>query len=246
MLELTSIQWTFAALAALVFGITKTGVPGIGMVGIVLIASVMDVKQSVGFVLPLLVMADIFAVAYYRRHAEWKHLIRLMPPALVGILIGYFWLDRITPGQLRPLLGLIVITLLGLDLWNNTRKQRITVPDHWGLAMAVGVVAGVTTMLANAAGPLIMLYFLAMRFDKHRFIGTSAWYFLVLNCIKVPFQINLGNITLASFLTNLALLPAVVVGALCGVFVLRRIPQRGFAVSVKILAGIAALKLLFS
>jgi len=235
MLELTSIQWTFAALAALVFGITKTGVPGIGMIGIVLIASVMDVKQSVGFVLPLLVMADIFAVAYYRRHAEWKHLIRLMPPALVGILIGYFWLDRITPGQLRPLLGLIVITLLGLDLWNNTRKQRIT-----------GVVAGVTTMLANAAGPLIMLYFLAMRFDKHRFIGTSAWYFLVLNCIKVPFQIDLGNITLASFLTNLALLPAVVVGALCGVFVLRRIPQRGFAVSVKILAGIAALKLLFS
>jgi uncharacterized protein len=244
MLDFDVTQWILVALAAMVFGVTKTGIPGIGILGIVLVASVMDTKLSTGFVLPLLIMADIVAVAYYRRHAEWKHLFRLMPPALVGIAIGYFLMERIDGGQLRPILGGIVIVLLALDLWRNTRETPPAIPDHWGFAVAVGVVAGITTMLANAAGPLIVLYFLAMKFDKERFIGTAAWYFLILNCIKVPLQMQLGNITAESFMTDLALLPAVLIGATCGVLILKRIPQTWFVIIVKVLTLAAAVKLL--
>ena len=244
MLEFDATQWILVALAAMVFGVTKTGIPGIGILAIVLTASAMDTKLSTGFVLPLLIMADIVAVAYYRRHAEWKHLFRLMPPALAGIAIGYFLMEPIDGGQLRPMLGGIVIALLALDLWRNTRKTPPKIPDHWGFAVAVGVVAGITTMLANAAGPLIVLYFLAMKFDKERFIGTAAWYFLILNCIKVPLQMKLGNITAESFLTNLALLPAVLFGAICGVAILKRIPQKWFVITVKVLTLAAAVKLL--
>jgi hypothetical protein len=241
--------WVFFVLAALVVGITKTGIPGIGILAVVLLAAGMEnAKESVGFLLPLLIMGDVFAVAYYRRHAQWRHLVRLLPAALVGIGIGFFLMDAVTPELLRPVIGGIALLLLGLDFWWRLGNAERTLPAHWAVAAPVGVAAGVTTMLANAAGPLIVIYFLAMRFEKRRFIGTAAWYFLLLNTVKVPLFLAQDPplITGASFRANLALLPAVLGGAVAGVFVLTRLPQRWFVVVVKVLTLAAAVKLIFS
>jgi hypothetical protein len=239
------VGWLTLAVCGAVVGVAKTGVPGIGIMAVVAVASVMDTKQSVGFMLPLLIVGDVFAVAYYRRHAVWSQLVKLMPAALAGIVIGYFLMDRIDSGQLRHILGAIVIVLLALDFWYSRGENR-KVPSHWIFGVLVGMAAGITTMLANAAGPLITLYFLAMRFDKRRFIGTAAWYFMVLNWVKVPFFLAQDPplITTQTLASDLLVAPAVVAGALLGVFVLKRIPQIWFVLTVKTLTLLAALRLL--
>jgi hypothetical protein len=97
--------WVVLVVAGLIIGITKTGIPGIGILAVVSVASVMNPKASVGFVLPMLITGDIFAVVYYRRHAVWRHLLRLLPPALAGILVGYWLLGRIESDELGPIIG---------------------------------------------------------------------------------------------------------------------------------------------
>ena len=238
-----AVGWTALAVGAMLFGLTKTGIPGISILAVVLMASVMDAKQSVGLVLPLLITGDIFTVIYYRRHAVWRHLLRLMPPALVGIGVGFALLGQVEGADLGPIVGGIVLLLLAVELCRSLRKPE-RIPSHWGVAAGIGLLAGVTTMFANAAGPLLVIYFTAMRFDKEKFIGTAAWYFLTLNCVKVPLFGYHGMITAGSLRADLYLVPAVLAGAVLGVVVLRRIPQRAFVVVVKVLAAAGAIKLI--
>ena len=237
-----AIGWTVLAVGAMLFGLTKTGIPGISILAVVLMASVMDPKQSVGLVLPLLITGDIFTVIYYRRHAVWRHLLRLMPSALVGIGIGFALLGQLEGADLGPIVGGIVL-LLAVELGRSLRQSE-RIPSHWSVAAGIGLLAGITTMFANAAGPLLVIYFTAMRFDKHKFIGTAAWYFLTLNCIKVPLFWHHDMITAESLRTDLCLVPAVLTGAVLGVVVLKRIPQRAFVVVVKVLAAAGATKLI--
>jgi uncharacterized protein len=191
-------------------------------------------------------VGDVFAVAYYRRHAIWSHLFRLLPYAAAGIVIGYFALDHVNDRQLRPIIGSIVLIMLALSYWRTWRGgDRLAVPSgHWFPAI-IGLSAGVTTMMANAAGPILVIYFLAMRLPKDAFIGTGAWYFLLLNCFKVPFSADLNLINGDSLRFNLILAPLIVVGALAGVPVARRLPERAFAIAVQWLAALGAIKLLF-
>jgi len=238
-----AIGWTVLAVGAMLFGLTKTGIPGISILAVVLMASVMDPKQSVGLVLPLLITGDIFTVIYYRRHAVWRHLLRLMPSALVGIGIGFALLGQLEGADLGPIVGGIVLLLLAVELGRSLRQSE-RIPSHWSVAAGIGLLAGITTMFANAAGPLLVIYFTAMRFDKHKFIGTAAWYFLTLNCIKVPLFWHHDMITAESLRTDLCLVPAVLTGAVLGVVVLKRIPQRAFVVVVKVLAAAGATKLI--
>lgn len=254
MLELSTAGWALVAIAALVVGISKTGVPGIGILAVVVLVFAVgaeNAKKSVGLLLPALICGDIIAVAWYRRHAQWKHLLRLLPPAALGIVAGFLlalWLKQINQDQqLGRIIGAIVLAMLILKRWWDWRGQRAggepPVPDHISIALVIGALAGVTTMLANAAGPLLIIYLLAMRLDKHAFIGTAAWYFLLLNVFKVPFMSYLGWITLDSLKVNLIMLPMIVAGAAAGIYIFRKIPQRVFAITVEVLAALAAIKL---
>ena len=249
-------EWALLAGFGLLVGVSKTGMPGIGILGVVLLLwlmeSEMSAAQAVGFMLPMLIAGDLCAVAYYRRRAEWRTLLRLMPWAALGIVIGWqiMWLLKGAEAGtesdilLRRIIGGIVVALLALDLWRNTRKALPQIPTQWWVAGAVGVVAGITTTLSNAAGPLIVIYFAAMQFEKQKFIGTAAWYFLALNCFKIPFFIDLDMMRFDLVKAGLMLVPAIVAGACIGVLVLRRIPQKWFVIVVKTLAAAGAVKLL--
>jgi uncharacterized membrane protein YfcA len=109
----------------------------------------------------------------------------------------------------------------------------------------MGLLAGITTMMANAAGPVMAIYLLAMQLPKTEFVGTGAWFFFVINWLKVPFSVNLDLITAQTIKFNLTMLPLIVVGAVAGILILKRIPQKAFGVLVQILAAAAAVKLLF-
>jgi uncharacterized membrane protein YfcA len=244
-MDLNAIQWAVAIVSAIIIGMSKTGLPGVGILCVPLMATILPAKASTGIVLPMLIFADIFAVVYYHRHAVWPHLVRLMPWALAGIIIGYFIMHHITDFQLKPIIGAIVLAMLALNyLRNKFNSDGLYIPTQWYFAAAMGLAAGITTMLANAAGPIMIIYLLAMRLPKNEFIGTGAWYFLILNWVKVPFSMSLGLITAASLKFNLILFPFVGLGAVAGIFLLQWIPQKLFNIAVQVLAVLAALNML--
>lgn len=238
-------QWLIAAVGALMIGMSKTGLPGIGILSVPLMAMILPAKASTGIVLPMLIFADIFAVAYYRRHAVWGHILRLMPWALAGIFAGFLVMGQISNEQLKPVIGIIVLGMLGLNYLRERKGGQMHVPSQWWFAAVLGLAAGVTTMLANAAGPIMIIYLLAMRLEKKEFIGTGAWYFLILNWVKVPFSMSLGLINAESLQFNLTLFPFVLIGIGAGIFLLHRMPEKVFNIAVVTLAVVSAVNMLW-
>jgi uncharacterized membrane protein YfcA len=244
--ELAPWRWLLGAACAFFVGVAKTGVPGLGiMVVPLMVVAVGDARLSAGWLLPLLCAADLFAVAYYRRHAQARRLFSLAPWVLGGMALGAVALGG--PEQiLRRVVGAIVLAMIGVHLY---RKRRAAAPLEPGgrervQAAPYGVVAGFATMVANAAGPVMNAYLLAKRLPKEEFIATGAWFFLVINLSKLPVYAGHHLISARSLLFDAALLPAVALGALSGRALFRRLPQRGFELAVLGLTAAAALLLL--
>jgi uncharacterized membrane protein YfcA len=246
MLEhLTAAQWALAIVASLFIGMAKTGIAGIGTLAVAMYALIFPSRASVGIVLPLLIVGDIFAITAYRAHAEWKHLWRLFPWAGAGILAGYLVMNRIDGRQTQVLIGCLLIAMVGLHAW----RKRVGAPpasysSYWYAAF-VGVFAGFATMTANAAGPLMVLYLLMMGLPKLQFMGTSAWFFCAVNLVKVPLVLNLGLLTADSLSLNAALVGFVIVGALAGKWVLHHIAQSQFEFITLVSTVLAAIKMLW-
>ena len=205
----------------------KTGLGGLGLVVVPLLANVFGSKSSTGILLILLIMADFFGVYYYHRHAELKKIIQLIPSALVGIVVGVYIGDKISDLHFQILLGIIIasgafMTFVKIDVKRNKR-----------LSMLVGFLGGFITMVGNAAGPIMSIYFLSMGFEKNKFIGTAAWFFLFVNLIKVPFHIIFWKtITFEVFMFDIILFPLILIGALIGVWVVKKIPERPYKIFV--------------
>lgn len=238
-------QWVLAGVAAFLVGVSKTGISGLGMLFVVMFAQIMPAKQATGIVLPLLCCGDLVAVASYRKHANWSHLWKLFPWTAAGVFLGFLAMNRIDEHQARLLIGTIVLALIGLHLFRRARAGQGE-PEHgaW-FPPLVGVLAGFTTLVANAAGPLMAIYLLAMRLPKMEYMGTGAVFFMLLNLFKVPFMVNLGLINARSFTLNLWLAPAVFVGALVGKKLLASLNQRLFENLALGLSALAAIDLLF-
>ncbi len=246
MFDLDPIGWLVVGFCAFVVGVSKTGLPGLGILHVPLMAMVLPARQSTGILLGMLILGDLFAAGYYHRAAEWKHVLRLLPPALAGIVAGWQAMRFVTNRQLAPIIGGIVLAMLALHYWRTRlHGDQTPVPTQWWFAALLGFVAGLTTMMANAAGPVMVIYLLAMRLPKFAFIGTSAWFFFVVNWLKVPFSVNLSLISADSIRLNLWMLPLIIAGSVAGILFLNRIPQKAFNGLVQILAALAALKLLF-
>jgi len=237
-------EWAVLVTGAFFVGVSKTGIAGLGMLFVVMFAQVLPAKEATGLVLPLLCFGDLIAVASYRQHTQWRFLWRLFPWTAAGVVGGYFALGRIGNREAQVMIGIIVLALLGLHL--ARRKKHVGEGEHgvW-FAPTIGVLAGFTTMVANAAGPLMAIYLLAMRLPKMEFVGTGAVFFMLINLFKVPFMVNLGMIHRDSFTLNLWLAPAVFLGAWVGRKILVKIDQRLFENLALALSAVAGVKLLF-
>jgi uncharacterized membrane protein YfcA len=228
-MQLELWQWAVGALGAFIAGLSKTGIPGLGSLNVALFALAFPVRESVGTVLVILICADLVAIAAYRRDASWAHLWRLFPWAAVGIIIGYLALGRVSEVEMRRLIGAILLVLTLVQLARSRRPADPGArPTNRLVASLTGVTAGFTTMVANAAGPVMMLYLLAMRLPKITFVGTTAWYFFLLNLFKLPFSASLGLISSATLGVSLALGLVAMLGAYLGRPIVERLNQRTF------------------
>ncbi|HYC73024.1 MAG TPA: sulfite exporter TauE/SafE family protein [Opitutaceae bacterium] len=239
-------QWILLALGAATAGFSKTGIPGTSILFVAVFSNVVQARQATGLVLPLLIFADLFAYVTYRKNLEWRRVGRLLPWAGAGLVLGWLALGRVNDGQAQRLIGAIIALMLGLHLWRRRRapEEAVAHAPDW-LGPVAGVCAGFTTMVANAAGPVMTLYLLAMRLPKLEFLGTGAAFFLLINWAKVPFIAQLGLINGASLQVNLWLLPAVAAGAWLGRWVVPRVDQRRFENWALGLTAAAVAKLLF-
>ena len=241
-------RFALAALAGLLVGVAKTGIPGFGILAVpLMVLAVGDARHSAAWLLPLLCLADLFAIAAYRRHAHARRLFGLLPWVLGGIALGAVTLAA-PERSLRVLVAAIVIVMIALR-WLRGRRPSAAetappsdapAPDRWWQAAGYGVSAGFATTVANAAGPVMNLYLLARRLPKQEFVATGAWFFFVVNLVKVPIYAGHGLIGRRSLLFDLALAPAVVAGALLGRAVLQRMPQAIFDKLVMVLTVCAA------
>jgi uncharacterized protein len=207
---------------------------------------VFPAKESIGILLPMLVIGDLFAVIFYRRSVVWKYLISLIPWVLIGILFGYFVLNQISSEQLKPLIGIIVLSLIILHISRERFGEKFTkaLPKSLWFTISMGILAGFATMIGNAAGGVMAIYLLMKGLPKKEFVGTGAWFFMCVNLIKIPFYISLGLITVDSITFNAWLIPTILIGAIIGIKVVPLIPQKVFQTLILGFALIGALRLI--
>jgi uncharacterized protein len=233
-------QWLIVLLTALFIGLAKTGLPGLATVMVPLMAHQFGGKFSTGMIVPMLLMADLFAVAFYRRHAEWKHLLKLLPWTFAGIIPGTITGNQIDDETFKSVMGVIIIISVVIMIWRDYRGV-VSIPGYWWFAILMGLAAGFSTMVGNLAGAVTALYFLSMRMPKNAFIGTGAWFYLLVNLFKVPFHVfSWGTITPESFKLNLLMFPVIAIGALSGVVIVKYIPDafyRKFVIAVTLLSA---------
>ncbi len=234
--------WITGLAAAALSGMAKSGVPGLGILAVPLMAMVMPAKASVGALLPLLLTADILAIVLHHRHAQWRQIAGLLPWVAVGMIPAAFALGRLEDRAVRPLLGALVLVMLGVEALRRWRKWD-RLPHHPIFSAVMGSTAGFATTLGNAAGPIMNIYLLARGLAKRAFVGTAAWYFFIVNLAKVPIFAYRGMITSDSLLFDAAVAPAVALGAWLGYTFVSRISPRVFFAVVFVLTTIAALNL---
>jgi uncharacterized membrane protein YfcA len=237
--------YALALVAAVCIGLSKSGFSGISMVSVLLLAEIYGAKASVGLALPLLIVADVLAYPAFRAHGSWRPVWKLMAPALVGLVLGWWLLDRIDDSMARRVIGACVFSMVLLQIFRKVKPVTFShIGESTGFGLGAGVLGGFATMLANAAGPVIQLYLLGRRIPKMELIGIGARFFLVINLLKVPLNAKLALITGDSLLENAKLLPGVVAGVFGGRWLIRHVPQAAFEWMITGFAAIAGVRLM--
>ncbi len=243
---LNLFQWIVISLTALSIGMSKTGVQGIMLLIVPYMAMAFGAKESTGIILPMLCMADIIAVAYYKRIADWKLVARLLPTAILGFFVAIFVDSLIPTGEFRLLMAWTLALALAVMIWSEIYGKENRWMNRWWYSAIFGLLGGFTTMIGNAAGPVMSVYLLSMRKEKMEYIGINAWFFLVVNLLKVPLQIFVwNNISWHTFTLNLTMIPVIGIGAVLGIWLIKQFPEKAFRRFIQIVTIISVILMFF-
>ncbi len=243
--HLTYLDWFLVLLAAFILGVSKSGLKGIAIIIVTIMALVFGSKVSTGILMPLLLVGDLLAILYYRKHVQWKHLAKLLPWMAFGVLIGVY-VGKDVPEDVfkKGLAFIILVSVIMMFYWDYRKSKKV--PTHFAFGLSMGLSAGFTTMIGNLAGAFSNLYFLAMRLPKNQFIGTAAWLFFFINWFKVPFHVfSWETITTQTLIINLYLVPAEILGFIIGLRIVKRINDKQFRKFILFVTAMGAIILFF-
>ncbi len=239
--------WWVMILCAVLIGFCKTSFAAIGTVVVPIMALAFGAKPSTGLLLPILCLADLGAIIYYRRSCSWSHLVKLLGWAILGLFVGIV-VDYFVPSQwFRYLLSFSILISVVVLIINGMKKERAEEekPKRW-LLPAYGVMGGFATMIGNAAGPIMSVYLLSVKMPKMLFVGTSAWFFMAINYTKMPLQIWVwDNIHFDSIMVGLSMIPFILIGSVLGVYLVKKVPEELYRKMVIWITLLSALVLLF-
>lgn len=247
--EFTPLVIVIVAVCVFLYGASKTAMPVLGVLAGPVLAAVLTPTLASAFVVPLLIIGDLFALGYYRQHANWKLILKLIPGVLVGFVLTALMFKFLDGHTIGRIIGVLILLSLCLELWQRRKDAKsetvsTDVPSNRGAMVFFGALAGMTTMAANAGGTAMTLYLLKMRVPMLAFMGTSAWFFFVVNLAKIPIVLGLGLVSASSLMSSVVFVPMIVIGALVGVFVFRRMNQTVFNNVALTLSGVAAVWLI--
>ena len=244
--ELSPFSWFLLVLGATGVGISKSGLAGVSLIHVIVFAQVFGAKASTGALLPLLIVGDCCAVWLIGREVDWRYVVRLLPPAFVGVVIGWSLLGRLDEATFKPLIGRIIIAAL---LWSTSQNVAAKHIHNNSPYKAICVGHGHPRRNHNDASqrsrPGDCTLSAGSFFTKTSSCSNSAWFFFVLNISKLPFSANLGFISAESLLIDLILAPCVVGGLIFGLMVVRRLPQKVFDTVLLAFTAIAAIRMIF-
>ena len=213
------------------------------MISVPILAIIFGGKESTGLMLPILIFGDLFGVKHYHQHADWSHLRRLLPLALIGVVAATLIGNYIDDDVFLKVMAVIIFLSLMIMIWRE--KSKAPIPGSKWFVVVMGVCGGFTTMLGNLGGSVLALYLLAMRLPKNVFIGTAAWFFLVINVAKIPFHIFIWKtITVQSFLLDTILIPGIAIGAYLGIRITKLIPEKEYRIFIIAMTALAAIVML--
>jgi len=243
--HLSTPQWVSVFFAVFLLGMAKSGIKGIGIIIVVILAFVFGEKSSTGILLPLLISADIFAVTYYNKHTKWSYIKKLMPWMVVGVLVGVWMGNDVSEEIFKKMMAVIIIGSVLIMFYIENRKA-INIPNNIWFSSSSGFLAGFSTMIGNLAGPISNIYFLAMRLPKNEFIGTAAWLFFIINLFKLPFHIFVWKtINKETLVLNSVMIPVIVIGFYLGVSIVKLISNINYRKLILIVTALGGFILLF-
>ncbi|SFZ90540.1 hypothetical protein SAMN05428642_101997 [Flaviramulus basaltis] len=243
--HLIALQWIAIGFAVFLLGLSKSGIKGIGIIIVVILALIFGEKTSTGILLPMLICADVFAVIYYNRHAQWDIIKKLLPWMIVGVLIGVWIGNDVSEIIFKRLMAIMIIMSAIVMFYLEIRKSNKVPTNKW-FGIVAGFLAGFTTMIGNLAGPISNVYFLAMRYPKNEFIGTAAWLFFIINVFKLPFHFFVWKtVTVETLVLNSVLIPAVIIGFFLGAYIVKLISNVNYRRFILIVTAIGGIILLF-
>ncbi len=233
--------WILIVICCALIGMTKAGLTGASMVTIPLMAHIFGGKPSTGIVQSFLIIADVCSVPYYHRHANWKHIFRMLPWILAGITLGVLVGSVIPDFLFKKFIIITIFSGIIIMLWRDVKRKDI-VPDYWWFAMALGVFGGFATMMGNAGGPILAVYLLSMRLPKLSYIGTTAWFFFIVNMLKVPLHVVIWKtISIETLYFDVFMTPVIIGGVIVGIKVVKVIPEKPYRIFVVITTTLSAL-----
>lgn len=233
-------------LVALFIGMAKTGVHGTGILAVPLLATVFGGQQSTGILLPMLMLADVMGVVYYHRHASWHHLKILFPWAALGVIVGTLVGSYINDEVFKLIMGAIILISVLIMIWLEKSSHQDEVPTNKLFAHGMGIAGGFTSMVGNLAGSVMGIYLLSTRLPKNAYIGTAAWFFMVVNWFKFPFHVFVWHtISINTLLFDLVTLPVILLGAFLGIVIIKKVSEKIFRWFIIVMTLVASMGMIF-
>lgn len=240
--------WLIAIVAVIFIGIAKAGFGGgVGAISTPLVALILPVAEAAALLLPLLILADHVAIYKYRNTYHAPTLRVTIPGAIVGIGLAWLAFDQLQSNEqlLKICIGVISLLFIVFQLTRELILNKIdgvVMPDWAGRLL--GTTAGFTSTIAHVGGPPFQIYVIPQMLPRDIFVGTNAWFFWVVNLVKlVPFWF-LGLLTFGNLLIMLVLSPFVFVGVYLGFWLNRLVRQDVFNWIIYALLGITGLQLI--
>ena len=238
--------YLFAIPAVVLIGLAKGGFSGLGALGTPLMAlGTDDPVRAAAILLPILIAQDVVGVTAFRKSWDGSVLAATIPGAIVGIGLGYLLAARISADAVMAVLGAITILFGAYRLWAE-RGGRIAASSKspaW-VGSLFGVATGFTSQIAHAGGPPFQMWVMPRKLARDVFVGTSAIFFAIINWIKVPAYVALGQFTAANAIATAVLLPLAILASLAGVKLVRKVSPERFYTIVYVLMIVAGGKLL--
>ena len=232
-----------ASLAAVLIGMSKGGLPLVGMMSVPVLSLVMSPVKAAVLLLPLFVISDAVGVWLYRKQYSWVNLKILIPAGIAGVLFGWLTAAMISEQTIKFLIGLVGVSFC-LQTWFKRGQDHAPKTADWPKGLFWGSAAGFTSFIAHAGGPPFQIFVLPQKLPKAEFAGTATILFAIINVAKiVPYQ-NLSPYSEEDFWKIAVLVPFALLGTILGAYLTKRIADAWFFKLVQVGLFLLSIKLI--